>query len=113
MISKHLAALPSPGAYAKAWRAVVALPAAARVKEPGWAGGVISAAEMRAKMRKALDLRINIRGGDLAACDPIDIGWVRDARRLDDILKRRIRVYQFERPEVRAKFGHLLASHND
>ena len=113
MVSRHLSSLPKPGAYVSAWRALKALPDDARVKEPGWAGSVVSAAEMRRQMRVALDKRINVRGGDLAANDPIDIGWVRDARRLKDIKLRRVRVYQFERPEMRAKFGHLLASYND
>lgn len=113
MVSKHLAALPSPGGYVKAWRALLALPAEARVKEPGWAGAVVSASEMRRKMVSALHRRINLRGGDAAACEPVPIEWYRDARRLEDIKVRRVRVYQFERPEVRAKFGHLLASHDD
>ena len=113
MISAHLSSLPSPGAYASAWRAVCALPADARVKEPGWAGGVIGAAEMRAKMRVALDRRINIRGGNEADNEPIDVGLLRDAHRLDDIIRRRVRVYQFESELVRAKFGHLLACRDD
>ncbi len=81
--------------------------------EPREAGGVVSADEMRRQMRVALDKRINIRGGRPADNDPVDIGWLRDARSLDDIIRRRVRVYQFERPEMRAKFGHLLASYND
>lgn len=113
MISHHLASLPSPGAYAAAWRAVAALPPDARVKEPGWAGGVISAAEMRRKMRVALDRRINIRGGMEADNEPIPIELVRDANRVDDIVLRRVRVYQFESELVRSKFGHLLASRDD
>lgn len=115
MVSQHLAALPAPGAYAKAWRAVVALPPDAEIYGPGWNGikQLRSAEDMRSEMLRALDRRINIRGGDLEANVPIDIGWIRDARRLEDIKMRRVRVYQFERPEVRAKFGHLLASYND
>ncbi len=115
MLSPHLAKLPSPGAYAAAWRKVCALPPEAEVYGPGWNGikQLRSASDMRAEMLRALDRRINIRGGDLEACNPVPIEWYRDARRLEDIKLRRIRVYQFERPEVRAKFGHLLARHDD
>lgn len=115
MISKHLASLPAPGEYARGWRKLVALPPNVRVKRPGgWgAHSVISASELRRELLLALDRRINIRGGNIADNDPIEVGWIRDARRLEDIKVRRVRVYQFERPEVRAKFGHLLASHDD
>lgn len=40
-------------------------------------------------------------------------GWVRDQRRLFDIRSSRLRVYQFETPEVRERFADLLASHDD
>lgn len=113
MISKHLANLPSPGAYAAACRKLAALPADARVKEPGWAGGIVSAAEMRRQVRKALDRRINIRGGQPEANEEIDIGLQRDARRLDDILNHRGRVYQFESQLCKDRFSHLLARYDD
>jgi hypothetical protein len=39
-------------------------------------------------------------------------GLKRDAYRLLDI-RNRIRVYQFETPELTRRFGHLLAHHDD
>lgn len=107
MISEHLSSLPSPGAYARACRQLAALPPDALVK------GVVSASEMRRQVRQALDRRINIRGGQPEANVPLDIGLVRDAYRLDDIKQRRIRVYQFESDLCRARFGHMLARHDD
>lgn len=112
-VSQHLANLPSPGAYARACRKLAALPADALVKKPGWAGGVVRAAEMRRQVRQALDRRINVRGGQAENNEEIDIGLQRDARRLDDILQRRVRVYQFESHLCRDRFGHLLARHDD
>ena len=69
--------------------------------------------QVRAQFRKALDKRINSRGGNDADNEPMDIELVRDARALDDMLQRRIRVYQFATPMMRARFGHLLARHDD
>lgn len=105
--------LPSPGAYARAWRTVKGLPAGARVKHPDWARGTVTASEMLAEMRRALQRRINIRGGKPQDNDPMPIELVRDSRRLDDILRRRVRVYQFESDECRARFSHLLARMDD
>jgi hypothetical protein len=36
-----------------------------------------------------------------------------DARSLEDILQRRVRVYQFATPMMRERFGHLLASRDE
>lgn len=113
MISKHLSSLPSPVAYAAAWRQLRGLPAQQRVVEPGWQRSVISADLMRFKMRQALDRRINIRGGKPRANEPMDIELVRDARNLDFILKHRGRVYQFGSEICRQRFSHLLARHDD
>lgn len=112
MTSKHLTTLPQPGTYAKAWRAIVALPACALVRSNDWTRGNVPAGQLRTEMRAALDRRINTRGGLASANVELDIGLVRDARRLDDI-KRRIRVYQFESELCRKRFGHLLANRND
>lgn len=37
----------------------------------------------------------------------------RDARRIQDILQKRIRVYQFETPEARSRFEYLLSHYDD
>ncbi len=113
MTSKHLQRLPNPGAYARAWRAVAALPPAAMVNTGNWANPVVEAGKLRQEMRRALDRRINLRGGMPSANDEIPAGLVRDARRLADIRLHRVRVYQFETELCRTRFGHLLARHDD
>lgn len=112
-ISQHLLSLPKPGQYAAGLRKLRALPAHALVHQPLWPHSPVSAALMRREVRVALDRRINIRGGDLAANEPIDIGLLRDARRLDEIKRLRVRHYQFESELCRERFSHLLARHDD
>lgn len=112
VVSHHLKALPNPGGYAHAWATLTAIAPTQRVRHPDWTRGYVTAGELRAEMRRALDRRINARGGDEEANTPIPDELVRDARRLDDI-KRRIRVYQFETKGLRSRFGHLLASNDD
>lgn len=107
-----LSRLPAPGAYVTAWKRIKALPDAAQVLL-GRMDGIRPAAEVRADFGRALDRRINSRGGDEAANVPMDIDLVRDARDLDDMVRRRIRVYQFRTPLMRERFGHLLASSGD
>lgn len=113
VVSAHLTSLPNPGAYARSWKALSALPANALVRSPGWAGSLVPAGQMRAEMRGALDRRINTRCGNERANLEVPIGLVRDARRLDDIKQRGIRVYQFETDLCRQRFSHLLARHDD
>lgn len=109
MVTAHLTSLPNPGAYARSWKALSGLPANALVRAPGWAGSLVPAGQMRAEMRRALDRRINPRGGNERADLEVSIGLVRDARRRDYIKQRRIRVYQFETDLCRQRFSHLLA----
>jgi hypothetical protein len=106
-----IAALPEKGAYVAAWKRLNAMPVDGQVSVD-WMGPR-PVAQVRRDFRLALDRRINLRGGMPEANVPIDIGLVRDAYRLDDILKRRVRVYQFESELARKRFGHLLASHDD
>ena len=107
-----IAALPSKGAYAAAWKRLKTLPldgvVALRRND-----GLHEVSRVRSQFRKALDHRINSRAGNDAANVPVDYELVRDARALDDMLQRRIRVYQFATPFMRARFGHLLARHDD
>lgn len=37
----------------------------------------------------------------------------RDAYRVRDIVRDRVRVYQFETPEIRRRYGHLLSRYDD
>ncbi len=71
--------------------------------------------EIMAQFREGIHERIN---------EELNIPWtrkqkdswqaaiVRDRHRLEDI-RRRIRVYQFETPEMMRRFGHLLARYDD
>lgn len=106
-----IAALPEKGAYVAAWRKLNAMPDHAQVATD-WTGGR-PAAQVRREFRRALDARINARGGLDAANDPIPVELVRDARRLDEIRRMRIRHYHFETPLCQRRFGHLLARHDD
>lgn len=106
-LKASIAALPAKGAYVAAWKRLNVLPDHAQVSTD-WTGGR-PAAQVRREFRKALDHRINARAGLDSANVEMDIGLVRDARRLDDIKQRRIRHYQFESALCRARFGHLLA----
>lgn len=110
-----IAALPGKGAYAKYMRVVAAMPAAARAVDPmsGWHRAELTGAELRHNVRKALMRRINSRAGLEAANEPMPIELVRDAHRLDDIKRIRMRVYQFESKLCRERFAHLLANRDD
>jgi hypothetical protein len=110
-----IADLPMKGKYARYMRWVASLPPDAIVTDPmtGWVASRDPAWLIRHRVRQALNRRINSRGGLEAANMPIEIGLIRDARRLDDILQRRVRVYQFESELCRRRFGHLLARRDD
>jgi hypothetical protein len=110
-LRSSIAALPGKGAYVNAWKVLNELPDHAPVTLD-WTGSK-PAAQVRRDFRKALDARINARGGQEWRNQPIDIGLIRDAYRLDDIKQRRVRVYQFESELCRRRFGHLLARHDD
>jgi hypothetical protein len=82
--------------------------------------------EFRREFRRALNKRINLKGGrDLRSVlnhngrrarkfdQDYETSFYRDQRRVRDIILTRLRVYQFETREVRARFGHLLASHEE
>jgi hypothetical protein len=81
-----------------------------------WACVGLDEAGLRKAFVSALFNRIDTKAGVKRVgrkFDPMyQTGLMRDARALRDI-KRRIRVYQFETPEIRARFSHLLSSRND
>lgn len=79
----------------------------------GWFPKRLNKAQARKKLHWLIDVAINRRAG-LPDNDPADlIPYWRDKQRLEDILVRRIRHYQFETVEVRNRFGHLLSAHAD
>ena len=104
----------SLSAYAKAWQAVSHAPSD---KCFGGFGDVPQAArEILKAMRAGLADRINRHipgfGRGRKWSDEYFIKAYRDSRRLRGIA-RRIRVYQFETTDARARFSHLLSSHTD
>lgn len=117
MISRYqtIADLPDKGAYARFLRTLAGLDPQQWVIDPmsDWHRVRKPAGQVRVEARAALDRRINARGGAEWRNEPIDIDLIRDARDLDDITRRRIRVYQFRTAFMRARFGHRLARHDD
>lgn len=108
--------LPLPGQYARAWRRLVNLQKTAPqtlVRHPTRGFPSVPAEELLSEFRRALNRRINERGGDHLANVELDIELVRDAHDLDAILRKRVRIYQFRTSLMRARFGHLLARHDD
>lgn len=110
-MNKYLAQLPEPGRYVALWRAVKAMGPNQWFKLD-WAHRV-NGEQARRVFDLALQRRINIRGGRPQDNEPIDIGLVRDCRRVHEILNQRIRHYQFESKIFRLKFIHLLSRYDD
>jgi hypothetical protein len=81
-----------------------------------WSSKPLDAAGWRRAFISALFRRIDNKAGieqvGRKHSDQYQTGLKRDAYRLLDI-RNRIRVYQFETPEVTRRFGHLLAHHDD
>lgn len=71
----------------------------------------------RAELWRAIDRRINLRAGPSPRwrkwSSDYHYAALRDSRRIQDRVLRRVRVYQFETVEARRRFGHLLSSQND
>jgi hypothetical protein len=72
----------------------------------GWHREFVSA------LFRRIDDRAGIRPSGRKHTNEYQIGLMRDAQRLRDS-HIRIRVFQFETPELRERFGHLLSSYND
>ncbi len=102
MVHNYLAAMKTAFSHVKAGGTI----------KMNWAGPVLNLFEFREEFVSALHRRINLKAGisdDAGYSDKV-MRWRRDQRRLQDI-NNRIRVYQFETPEVRGRFGHLLANY--
>jgi hypothetical protein len=82
-----------------------------------WAGEALDAEGWRRSFRRALHSRINSKGGlydtGRKRSPEYQTGLVRDARRVQDRLRGRVRFYGFETPELRGRLGHLVSSHDD
>lgn len=82
-----------------------------------WNDEPMDAAAWRREFCQALDRRINLKAGIVPAGRRASEGHQTDLRRdqhdLHATIGQRVRVYQFRTPEVRRRFGHLLASAAD
>jgi hypothetical protein len=71
----------------------------------------------QAELRRAIDTRINLRGGEAPKGRKDSLDYEAQARRdqgrIHDKLRRRARVYQFETAEARRRYGHLLSSYGE
>lgn len=118
MSAQHIKDAPHKGQYAAYLRklraACAAHPSGWAVDHmSGWASTRKPLQQIRREARQALDRRINARVGDLAANAPMDSDLIRDARDLDDRLRRRVRVYQWRTELMRERFWHLLSRYDD
>jgi hypothetical protein len=113
--------LPAPGDYARSWRTLTTLDPTMEISVPGyivgmpgWPRQTVRAGEVLRRVREAFERRINSRAG-YEPREPREgsSALYRDSRNVRDILTRRLRVYQFETRVARARFGHLLARHDD
>lgn len=102
--------------YLAICRAAFSATAEGRRVRLSWAGRSLDAEGWRAEFRRALHRRINAKTAAPTGRkhDPdYQIRLVRDAQRVQNRVRGRVRIYQFETPEVRARFSHLLSGYDD
>lgn len=101
--------------YAGAWQKLKTLPPSTQVA--GFQPFPEGAAEVLASIRRGLDDRINRHvpwfGRGRKWQSDYQVAMQRDARRVQQILTQRIRVYGFESKEATSRFRHLLARTDD
>ncbi len=107
--------------YAYVHQYVAILKAAAQALAEGrkfrlrWNGDAMNAQEWQRERIKALDRRIILKGGQPAGrkhSEQYQIALFRDCQRVRQALSR-VRVYQFETPEMAGRYQHLLADPRD
>lgn len=107
----------SLGQYAKAWRMVKAAPAGTEFKSSLCGLASATREEILRQFTEGLHDRINLRGrikaGGRKDSADYQTRLRRDQRAIRDRVTRRVRVYQLETAEARARFSHLLSSYGD
>jgi hypothetical protein len=102
------------GVYVGAWQALKTVPPHADCKGFGYFPE--SASDILRAMETGMHARINRPipwfGLGRKWASIYQVGLMRDARRLKEI-NQRIRTYQFETPDITARFGHLLTRNDD
>lgn len=106
--------LPEPAAYVKAWRRGRELTAAGQTVRFFWGSADLNAEGFTRAMRRALDLRINARGGPEPKWRKLDDLYQTELQR-DSADLRRLRTSRirpglrcWRSPECRARFADLL-----
>ncbi len=80
-----------------------------------WNGDAMDAEQWQRERIRALDRRIALKGGEPAGrkySQQYQVALFRDCQRVRQALSR-VRVYQFETPEIAARYKHLLADPRD
>ncbi len=107
--------------YAYIHEYLALLKAAARALAQGkriqlrWNGDAMDAEEWQRERIRALDRRIALKGGEPSGrkhSQQYQTALLRDCQRVRQALAR-VRVYQFETPEITARYKHLLADPRD
>lgn len=82
-----------------------------------WAGEPLDLGGFRQEFIKALHRRISLKVEQPPKMRKLNqnhqAALRRDQGRIRDIVRIRLRVYQFETKEAKARYSHLLASHDD
>lgn len=106
----------SLGAYVKAWRAAKASAPGTEFKSSLCGFWPETRETILRQFAEGLHGRINRHLPEIPgrkASGDYQMRLRRDCRAVRDRVTRRVRVYQFETKEVRARFSHLLASRDD
>ncbi len=106
-----------PGLMLAFYRKAFAITAAGGTVRLSWAGRDLDAAGWRKNFRDALDRRINLKMGPPPPWRKLDglyqTNMERDARAIHAYRQQRVRFYHIATPELRKRFGHLMARHDD
>jgi hypothetical protein len=91
---------------------------AAFCRDPWDYGRQMNRGEARHRLALMVNRAINRKAGVPDARgrkQESDYQWAlrRDANRVEDRLRRRVRIYQFETKDVRGRLGHLLSEYDD
>ena len=98
--------------YVRAYREALRKAHAGILIQMNWAGAPLDESGLRAEFITALFRRIDSKAGVIHTGrkwqPDYQISLRRDARRVYDRVNNRVIVRQFETPEIRKRFGHLL-----
>jgi len=99
---------PHASAYVAAWKKVKSA-SPETLFNVSWGRPTESKTAVLKDFQKALQNRINCRGGKPENCDLIPAEWIRDYIRVHDKIKNRVAIHQFETKACKKRFAHLLS----